>query len=203
MNEIKTKAQAIVDEYNILLFPHSIRVVLSKKYCEVSVGKRDTYHPDAGIRLLNEIDAALDRKKEQKYRFVKNRYHSLVLSITPTNKSLIPQESCKDYAFILHKIERPYIGEKPQNTVYEEDYILKNFKKKLQKILKKAQKTNISKTCKNTIFDAVRYCILPKYFYKNKILGKDRFFWDIILIIIGVLLGGILIFLLSVIGKIF
>ncbi len=135
MNEIKSKAQAIIDDYNKLLFPLCVKVVLSKKYFESSVGERNIYHPNAGISLLNRIDADLGKKKERKYRFVKNRYHCLVLSITPTNKNLIPQESCKDYAFILHKIERPYIGEKPQNIVYEEYRILKKNQKETTKNL--------------------------------------------------------------------
>ncbi len=188
MQEIKNKAQAIVDEYNTQLSSLGIRVLLSKKYFESSVGERDTYHPDAGVSLLKDVAAHLDKKKERKYKHERNRYHCFILSVSPIDQKAVPRECCKDYSFVLRKVERAHIGEKPQHIVYEERKVLDKIERRLQKILKRAEKIKVKKVCKDTIFDALRYCILPEYIYKKKICGKDRAFWDMIFIIFAVLL---------------
>ena len=68
MQETKNKAQIIVNEYNDKLASLGIKILLSKKYFESSVGMRDTYHPDAGVGLLKSLDACFDKKREQKYK---------------------------------------------------------------------------------------------------------------------------------------
>ena len=188
MQEIKNKAQAIVDEYNTQLSSLGIKVLLSKKYFESSVGERDTYHPNAGVSLLNDVEAYFDKKKERKYKHERNRYHCFILSVLPIDEKAVLREYCKDYSFVLRKVEREHIGEKPQHIVYEERKVLDKIERRLQKILKRAEKMKVKKVCKDTFFDAIRYCILPKYIYKKKICGKDRFFWDVIFIIFVMLL---------------
>ena len=88
MQEIKNKAQAIVDEYNTQLSSLGIKVLLSKKYFESSVGERDTYHPNAGVSLLNDVEAYFDKKKERKYKHERNRYHCFILSVLPLSMSI-------------------------------------------------------------------------------------------------------------------
>ncbi|MBQ7336088.1 MAG: hypothetical protein IJW92_06420 [Clostridia bacterium] len=131
MQEIKNKAQIIVDKYNTQLTSSGIKIALSKKYFESSVEERDTYHPDAGVGLLKYVDAFFDKKKEQKYKYERNKYHCLILSILPIDPKLVLREYCKDYAFVLRKVERAHIGEKPQRVVVEERKVLNKIERKL------------------------------------------------------------------------
>ena len=180
MKEIKNQAQALVEEYNSRLTELGVKIELSKKYFEATVEKRDTYHPQAGAKLLNDALAALDEKKERKYKRERNKYHCLILSLRPTDPKALPRELCKEYAFLLRKVEREHIGIAPEKVVYEENKILASVEKRLQKILKKAEKSTPKKVAEDTVWDALRYCATPKYTYKRKIRGRDRFFWYVL-----------------------
>jgi len=202
MQEIKNQAQALVDKYNDQLAAFGIRVALSKKYFESAVPTRSTYSFYAAVSLLNHIDAHFDRKREEKkYKHERNKYHCLVLSVLPIDKKAVHRDHCKDYAFVLRKLERAHIGDEPQRVVYEEHKILKKIEKRLQKTLKKAQKAGIMSACKNTFLDVLRYCTLQSYAYKKRIHGKDRLFWDMIVIASVVLLAILLVLFLNMIGN--
>ena len=132
--------------------------------------------------ILNSIDRARDRKKEKEngYNYVRNRYHYFVLTVCPIKKNMIKREECRDYAFLLKKVERPHIGLEPRLIVAREEKVLSKIEKQILKILKKAEKRSAQKVCQNTIIDAFRYAMLPKYEYKERFLGKGRFSWEMI-----------------------
>ena len=132
MQELKAKAQAVIDEYNPKFAAHGIKIDLSKKYFEATVGQRTQHHHS----LLDFFEDWLDRKKEKKYRGEKNKYHCLVLTVQPVDTKLVPRDFCRNYAFLLSKVERPHIGQEPQRFVYEESKVLQRIEKRLQKLLK-------------------------------------------------------------------
>lgn len=122
MQEIKDKVLAIILKYEEKLAAKGIMIAASKKYFEVTVEERDTCHPDARLRLLNYIDRHFDKKREHNYKYERNKYHCIILSVFPIDKKLLRREYCKDYAFVLRKVERAHIGQEPQRVAYEEDY---------------------------------------------------------------------------------
>ena len=190
MRELKSKATDTVSKYEERLHEKGIKIAVSKRYCEASVGGRDTYHTNAGISLLTHVEKWFDKKREKSkgYNYQSNRYHSLVLTIHPIDQGIARREDCKDYAFVLRKVERAYIGEKPQRIVIEEEKVLKQIEKRICKTLRKAETATPIKLCKDTPLDALRYCILPKYRYQKRILGKDRAWWEIFFCVVGILL---------------
>lgn len=179
MQEIKKKVQEILDRYEERLLLAGVRIDLSKKYFESEVSDRQTYHPDNITRLFNVISKNVERKREKKYKRVPNRYHSLVLTVLPDDKKLIRCDLCRDWAFLLSKIERAHTGEAPQRVEYEESKVLSKIEKRIEKILKTAEEKGAQKACRDTVLDALRYMHSRKYAYKKTVLGKDRFFWDI------------------------
>ena len=192
MKELKEKAQALIDKYTPELSSKGLKIRLSKRYFESEVGERIGATGTGAI--FNSIEEAHARKKEnQKYKYERNKYHTLVITVMPDEKSLLPRECCRDYAFVLKKVERAHIGEEPQRIAYEEEKILSKIEKRIMKILKNADQTPIQRVCKNTFFDAIRYTMKAKYGYKKHFLGKDRFTWDLLF---GI---GVAIFALAVI----
>lgn len=179
MNETKNKAQEILDRYEDRLLSAGIRIDLSKKYFESNVSDRQTYHPNNITMLINVISKDVERKREKKYKRVPNRYHSLVLTVLPDDKKLIRCDLCRDWAFLLSKIERAHTGEAPQRVEYEENKVLSKIEKRVEKILKTAEEKGTQNACRDTVLDALRYMHSRKYAYKKTVLGKDRFFWDI------------------------
>lgn len=132
--------------------------------------------------IFNSIKKAHDRKKEnQKYKYERNKYHALVITVTPDEKSGLPLECCRDYAFVLKKVERAHIGEEPRRIAYAEEKILSKIESHILKILKKAERASTQKICKDTFGDVIRYTMKAKYGYKKHFLGKDRFTWDLLL----------------------
>ena len=140
-----------------------------------------------------------DKKRERKYKNEKNRYHCLVLSVMPIENGFLHKDHCKNYAFSLRKVERIHIGEKPQHVSYEENEVLAKIEKRLKKILQKAKIKSAKNVCKDTPVDAIRYCFANRYAYKRKILGKSRFFWDMVIIIFGVLMALLFTLILTLI----
>ena len=131
--------------------------------------------------IFDDISRANDRKRENKkgYNYRKNQYHCLVLSVIPLEKDLLKREFCKDYAFLLRKVERAHIGDEPRNVTYEENKLLSKIEKRILKIIKKAKKTNAKQACEDTVYDALRYSNAKKYEYKTRFCGKSRFYWEI------------------------
>ena len=181
MKELKEKAQALIDKYTPELSSKGLKMLLSKRYFESNVSER-SYGYYATSMILNSIDRARDRKKEKEngYNYVKNRYHYFVLTVCPIEKNMIKREECRDYAFLLKKVERAHIGLEPRLIVAREEKVLSKIEKQILKILKKAEKRSAQKVCQNTIIDAFRYAMLPKYEYKERFLGKGRFSWEMI-----------------------
>lgn len=177
MQEFKNKILSIVDDYNTQFAEFGIKIDLSKKYFETPVMSRRISYIETGAGL---IDQHFDDIKERKYKNEKNKYHCMVLTVLPISKKIVHHEYCKNYSFIIRKVERAHIGKKPQHIIYEENKLLVKIEKKLKKILKKAHNKSVAKVCKDTIFDAFRYCNTHKYAYKKRILGKNRAFWEIL-----------------------
>ena len=194
MKELKEKAQALIDKYTPELSSKGLKILLSKRYFESNVSERSSGHYATGM-ILNSIDRARDRKKEKEngYNYAKNRYHYFVLTVCPIKKNMIKREECRDYAFLLKKVERAHIGLEPRLIVAREEKVLSKIEKQILKILKKAEKRSAQKACQNTIIDAFRYAMHPKYEYKERFLGKGRFSWEMIFLFAFCLLvfGGL------------
>jgi len=200
MTELKEKVQALIDKYDPELSSKGIKILLAKRYFESEVYVRSGGH-GAGA-LLNSIARAKDLKKEKElYKFERNKYHCLILTICPIEAKGFRREDCREYAFILKKIERAHLGQEPHKIAYHEDKILSKVEKRIQKILKKAEKSSATKTCQNNIIDALRYSTCTVYGYKEKFLGKDRFFWDIVFCIAAVVLVFLIVFICWIIFK--
>ena len=86
----------------------------------------------------------------------------------------------------MKQVVRPYIGEAPEETFYNEEKILAKIEKTILKILKKADKMSVQQVCQDTFWDALRYSFFSKYGYKNNFCGKDRFTWDMIFMFLAV-----------------
>ena len=185
LHELRDKVQNIICKYEERLTLAGIKITVSKKYFEIDVHERATSH-NAGIFSL--IDYYIDKKRERKYKNERNKYHCIILSVLPMDPSLVRREHCKDYAFVLRKVERAHTGQKPQRRIYEENKLLRKVEKRILKIIKKAEDSGVEKTCRDTPLNAIRYFCSPKYAYKNKVLGKERSSWDLIFtFVIGIL----------------
>lgn len=181
MQEFKEKVQALVDGYDTQLAQKGICVSVSKVYFETAVHQK---YARSGI--VESMERKWLKKQEIKkgYHFQNNRYHCIVLTLRPVDKKLLQKEECRQYAFVLQKVERAYIGEKPEKRIYEENKILGKIEKRICRILQAAQKSSPAKTCKDSWIDAIRYLTAVKYFFKNRILGKDRNTLELLLMIV-------------------
>ena len=94
MQEIIEKVNVVLEKYRDQLASNGIKVTVSKRYFEESVGER--IGNTGNTAIFNEIDKALDRKREKKkgYRHTRNRYHVIVLSVIPTDKDIIRRDYC-------------------------------------------------------------------------------------------------------------
>ena len=187
MQDIKSKALELIDMYKDQLESNGIKIVISKRYIETEVRERSGYG-NAGQAIFNIFERANDRKreKEEGYNFENNKYHCIVITVIPLDKTLICVEECREYAFVLKKVERAHIGLEPQKKIYQEEKVLAKIEKRILKLLQKADKSSVQKICKNTFWDACRYANSPKYEYKTKFCGKERFTWDMIFMFLAV-----------------
>ncbi len=179
MQEFKARVQNLADKYEGLLAEKGIRIAVSKKYFESEVFESTGASGKGAI--LNAAFRARDRKRERAlgYNYQNNRYHCIVLSVLPLEKGMVCREDCRDYAFLLRKVERAYIGQEPRRIAYAEGKLLSRIEKRILKILKRAEAASAQKICKNSFFDALRYSFSVRYGYKKEYFGKDRLFWDI------------------------
>ncbi len=168
----------MVAGYEARLAENGIKIAVSKKYFETEVEQRNT---SINSLFVNRIMQKLDEKREAKngYHYNRNIYHCIVITVMPIDKTLVKKEFCRSYSFILRKVERAHIGEIPMRIEYAENKLLSKIEKRILKILKKAEKQSAQKICKDTFLDACRYSASTKYDYKDRILGKDRYFWEI------------------------
>ena len=202
MQEIIEKVNAVLEKYSEQLADNGIKVTVSKRYFEESVGER--IGNTGNTAIFNEIDRALDRKREKKkgYHHIRNRYHVIVLSVIPVKKDVVRREYCRDYAFFIHKIERPHIGTDPKEFTYEEQKILSKIEKRINKLLRKSQKNTPQKVCKDNLFDAIRYTA-PRYGYKRRFLNRERADWELIFLISFGVLALVVALMIWLIGKFF
>jgi uncharacterized transporter YbjL len=200
MQETMEKVQLIIDKYNEQLSANGIKITASKRYFEVAVGERIGNTGNSAI--FNEIDRALDRKREKKngYHHTRNRYHVIVLSVTPAKKDIARREYCKDYAFFIYKVERAHIGMEPNKYTCEEQKILSKIEKRINQILRKSQKITPQKVCKDTLWDAIRYT-LSRYGYKRRFLNMERADWELIFLISSGVLALAVALMIWLIGK--
>lgn len=180
MKELNEKLQALIDKYDLDFSQKGLKIKLAKRYFETEVRERSGV-TGAGA-IFNSIDRARDHRTEKKngYNYERNKYQVIVISAIPVHRNILRREECRDYAFVLRKVERAHIGQEPRRITYQEDKILSRIEKRILKILKKAENTYPKKLCKNNIFDAFRYAMHPKYEYKERFLGKERFLWEMI-----------------------
>lgn len=182
MQEFMEKVQALVDGYDAQLAQNGICVSVSKKYFETAVHQK---YARGGI--MRSVERKWLKKQEIKkgYHFQNNRYHCIVLTLRPVDKELLQKEECRQYAFVLQKVERAYIGEKPEKRIYEENKILGKIEKRICRILQAAQNSSPAEMCHDTWIDAIRYLTAVKYSFKNRILGKDRNTLELLLMIVS------------------
>ena len=202
MQEIIEKVNAVLEKYSEQLADNGIKVTVSKRYFEESVGER--IGNTGKTAIFNKIDRALERKREKKkgYHHTRNRYHVIVLSVIPVKKDVVRREYCRDYAFYIRKIERPHIGTDPKEFTYEEQKILSKIKKRINKFLRKSQKNTPQKVCKDNLFDAIRYTA-PRYGYKRRFLNRERADWELIFLISFGVLALVVALMIWLIGKLF
>ena len=201
MQALRDKVQTLVDQYEESLTSAGVKITVSKRYFETDVHERAAYSRRAGFLFL--IDRYIDKKRERKYKHERNKYHCLILSVLPIDQSLVSKDHCKDYAFVLRKVERAHTGQKPQRFKCEENKLLRKIEKRILKLLKKAEKRGAQKTCKDTPLGAMRYFCSSKYAYKNKVLGKDRSSWDLIFVFVIVLLAVLVVLAVWGISSLF
>ena len=181
MQEFKVKVQDLVSKYEEKLSSVGIKITVAKRYFEEFVHGWNNYSPNPGVRLISNVERYFYEKREQKYyKNEKNKYHCIILSVLPVENNIVRKDYCRDYSFVLRKVERAHIGQKPERILYEEDKILSKIEKRIQKIIKKAENYGSQKACADNYFDVIRYCSSLKYGYKNKMLGKDRSTWELI-----------------------
>ena len=187
LQDIKTKITALVDKYSDQLASKGIKIAISKRYVETEVEERSGGYANAGQAIFSILDRAVDRKKEKEkgYNFERNKYYSIILTVVPLDAKLVNIKECREYAFVLKKTERAHLGQEPQRKIYQEAEVLSKVEKRILRILKKADKKSVQKVCKNTFWDACRYDS-PKYQYKTKFCGKERFTWDMIFMFLAV-----------------
>ena len=187
MTDIRDRVLELIKKYENQLTQKGIALALSKKYVEEEVREKSNNAYSRTI-ILNALERARNKKREieKGYNFEPNKWHSLVLTIVPLDKKLVHRTSRREYAFVLKQVVRPYIGEEPQQTVYQEEKVLRKIEKTILKILKKADKMSVQQVCKDTFRDAFRYSFFSKYAYKENFCGKDRFTWDMIFMFLAV-----------------
>jgi len=195
LKSIKGKVQSIVSKYEEQLASKGIAIDVSKKYYETVL-----YHFNRRGGLLEIIDTELSQKREGKYKNIRNRYHSIVISVLPIDRKLVKREHCREYAFLLRSIDREEIGRKPKLTEYNIEKVLYKIEKRILRLLKKADKKSAEKVCKDSFVDAFRYTLSGKYRYKKRILGLNAELWSVlsaVFIVVIILLILVMIALLK------
>ena len=204
MQDIKTKALELIDKYKERLESKGIKIVLSKRYTETEVEERADGYAYAGQAIFNIFDRAIDRKKEKKkgYNFEKNKYHSIVITVLPLDKTLVSTVECREYAFVIKKVERAHLGQEPEKKNYQEAKVLEKIEKRILKIIKKAQKINAKQACEDTFYDALRYSNSKKYGYKSSFCGKSHFYWEMISMFLALTVFAAVIFIAWLASKV-
>lgn len=178
MHEITIdKIKTLLTVYEERLTAKGIKCTVSKKYFETKVSTRVR----SSSSLLYYADVHLAKKRENKiYKHQRNRYHCAVLCFSPIDNKSLKAKDCKEYSFILSKIERLQEGNAPKECFYCEEKLLNRIEKLINKILNKTEKKTAEKVCKENWTDVFRYIFTDnRYGYKKSVFGKDILFWDI------------------------
>ena len=185
IKDIKIKVQELIDKYEENFSQYGIKLDVSKKYFEEAVAEDTHFNHGLASLIVDRVENIFYRKKEKNkgYNRVRNRYHCLVISVLPIDKTKVPRDICKEYAFFLKKIARAHIGLAPKKYTLKENKLLEKIEKRILKILKSAKRKTLQKVCRDTLLDALRYSMSIKYKYKKRILGRDIYFWHIIEIV--------------------
>lgn len=192
--EFKTQVQKLVASYAEKLAQHGVELRVSKRYFEVPVTER----------MMNGIAGEIDRikarkrEKENGYHHQRNKYYCLLLSLVPTEGG-VRKDRCKDYAFILRKRDRGYIGDPPVESMADEEKLLAKIERKIRRICRQAERRTAQRVCVDTLWDALRYVCSGKYGYKDLILGKDRMWFELGLFIAV----AVLVLAIAICGQIF
>lgn len=181
------RINALVGKYKEDLTERGIKCSVSKRYFESNTPIA-TYASSNIFSMIDRYFAV--RRENKKYKHQNNRYHAVVLCFLPTEKNLLKDAACKEYAFLLSKIERIEEGYAPKNKIFKEEKILNKIEKLIKKILRKAEKKSAKQVCKEAWYDVFRYIFNYEYGYKKCIFGKDRFVWE--LLFSGIVLGIII-----------
>jgi hypothetical protein len=205
MKDFRKSIEELFDKYESELTSCGIKIEVSKRYFETNVGER-SYSSQTGIFyvIFDDIPRAKDRKREKEkgYNYRKNQYHCFVLTVIPLEKDLVKREFCKEYAFMLRKVERAHIGEEPRNITYEENKLLSKIEKRILKIIKKAKETGAKQACEDTFCDALRYSNSKKYGYKSSFCGKSHFYWEMVCMLLALAVFAAVIFIAWLMSKV-
>lgn len=178
--------QQMINRYAELLAQRDIKLTVSRRYFEADVQSRH-YSSDNVVNIIfNAFERAANEEKEKKYGGQKNRYHMIVLCVVPRKKYMVKREHCREYAFVVRKVTRPHRGEAPMEKMYGHEKVLRKIENKIKTISKRAQTRSAEQMCKDTWRDAFRYTLLPRYEYKEPILGKSRFFWEMVFLAVEI-----------------
>ena len=182
------QAKALLESYEEQLLSVGIHCTLSRRYFETAVDERTSYSQSA---ILDDMERALYRRTEKKrgYGHQRNRYHLLVLRLTPKDVKSKNTFPGKEYAFAVKKIARAHVGLVPEETSLGNEKVLAKLEKRIHKILKNGNKKPAHLVCSETHLDILgRYLLSGKYGYKKRARGKDMSYWHICLIVsVGVL----------------
>lgn len=192
MQRIKTQEQ--IDRYEERLSACGLTLTVKKHFFEKEVDEVHNYNHNIGGVIVHLVEKSINRRQEKQYRYQKNRYHCLVLSVLPRDEALVPRDCCKEYSFFLHKVERAHIGQEPLEWTYQEEKVQQRIQNRIEKILKKAEKHGAKRACKDSVLDILRYLYSRKYRYKERAAGKDISFWEnihlVALVVLFLLLIG-------------
>ena len=169
----------LVNQYNTMFMKHGIEVTMHRRSFTEEVKNYNYYGQHS---LLNFLEYRFINKKieNKKYRYAPNRFKLLVLQIKPLKPTSPNKKDFKTYAFLVHKISRAHIGDKPTELQYNEEALTKKTEKRLKRLLKRAEKSKSSDFCFNTMWDSLRYSTAGKYKFIENFCGKSRFFWEVV-----------------------
>ncbi|MBR5523827.1 MAG: hypothetical protein IKU51_00975 [Clostridia bacterium] len=184
----KDEAELLLAPYAERLAEKGVQIRISRRYFRTKVMERLGVDFTGIGAITDDLLRAEARKREKEkgYHYQRNQYRCLILSLCPIERGVLSDNQCKEYAFVIWKKERAYIGDKPVESVAGEEKWRTKVEKRLQKICDKAERYAPEKVCKDTLWDACRYVSSTKYGYKTTILGKDRSWIDL-----GMFLGAL------------
>ncbi len=190
MQQLTDKIESLIGEYDNSLSEKGIACSLSKKYFETKV----SHVPHrASYTLIDDIHRYFARKRENRhFKHQRNRHHCAVLCFYPTDKTLLKKSDCKEYAFMLYEISRPEEGMAPKARIHKENTVLTKVEKRIQKVLKSAERKSLVRVCKCTKADIIRYFFRREYGYMKTVNGKDRDFLDLVISAVFLILLGII-----------